>query len=164
MKRMLQKLLALASAAFTVAFAAFTATGAPTQPNILLIISDDHAWADYGLMGHPHIKTPNLDRLAAQSLTFERGYSPVPLCRPSLVSIATGLYPHQHGVTGNDPDLPDAKVNAMAQRQNPKYARYYETIIRHFTRQPNWIRDLGQQGYRSLQTGKWWEGDPIKTA
>lgn len=134
------------------------------RPNILLIISDDHAWADYGFMGHPHIQTPNLDRLAAQSLTFERGYSPVPLCRPSLVSIVTGLYPHQHGVTGNDPALPDQGVNAMAARGNPKYARSYDTIIENFQRRPNFVRDLVSRGYLALETGKWWEGDPVKTA
>ncbi len=138
---------------------------APEQrPNVLFIISDDHAWADYGFMGHPHIRTPNLDRLAAQSLVFDRGYSPVPLCRPSLVSITTGLYPHQHGVTGNDPTLPDKGVNAMAARGNPKYARYYDTIIENFRKRPNFVRDLTSRGYLAFETGKWWEGDPVKTA
>ena len=93
------------------------------------------------------LATPNLDRLAAESLTFKRGYSPVPLCRPSLASIATGLYPHQHGVTGNDPDLPDKGANAMAGRGNPNYARYYQTIIENFRRQPNLVRDLTGRGY-----------------
>src|SRR5438552_1926185 len=110
-------------------------------PNIVFIISDDQAWSDYGFMGHPHIATPRLDRLAAESVTFQRGYTPVPLCRPSLSSIVTGLYPHQHGVTGNDPQLPDPGVNAMTARTNPKYARYYETMIGNFSRQPNLVRD-----------------------
>ncbi len=135
-----------------------------SRPNIVFIISDDHAWNDYGFMGHRYIATPNLDRLASQSLVFERGYTPVPLCRPSLASIVTGLYPHQHGVTGNDPDLPDKGVNAMAARGNPKYSRYYETIIANFAKRPNVVRDQVGRGYVALQTGKWWEGDPIKTA
>ncbi len=134
------------------------------QPNILVIISDDQAWADYGFMGHPHIATPALDKLATQSLTFTRGYTPVPLCRPSLATIATGLYPHQHGVTGTDPTLPDAGVNAQTGRQNPKYTRYYEAIIEQFRSRPNFVRDLTSRGYRSFETGKWWEGDPVKTA
>ncbi len=137
---------------------------APVRPNVVFIISDDQAWNDYGFMGHPHIATPALDRLAAQSLVFERGYTPVPLCRPSLASIATGLYPHQHGVTGNDPTLPDPGVNAMAARGDAKFAHYYETVINIFARQPNFVRDLVSGGYVTLQTGKWWEGDPIKTA
>lgn len=134
------------------------------RPNIVFIVSDDHGWGDYGFMGHPRVATPNLDRLAAGSLTFERGYTPVPLCRPSLASIVTGLPPHQHGVTGNDPQLPGAGVNAMAARSDPKYARYYETIIQNFARRPNLVRALVARGYVALQTGKWWEGDPVKTA
>ena len=82
-----------------------TASAAP--PNVVMIISDDQAWGDYGFMGHAQLETPHLDRLAAESLTFHRGYTPTPLCRPALASIITGLYPHQHGVTGNDPALPD---------------------------------------------------------
>jgi uncharacterized sulfatase len=134
------------------------------KPNIVFIISDDQGWQDYGFMGHPQIKTPNLDRLAAESLTFWRGYTPVPLCRPSLASMATGLYPHQHRVSGNDPDLPEKGVNAQTARTNPKYAPLYQTIVANFAKQPNLVRDLTQRGYVSLQTGKWWEGDPIKTA
>jgi len=136
----------------------------PERPNVLVIISDDQGWADYGFMGHPHIATPRLDRLAGESLLFTRGYSPVPLCRPSLATIATGLYPHVHGVTGNDPDLPDKAAKAMAERQNPKFARFYQTIIKHFAQRPNFVRDLTGRGYSSLETGKWWEGDPVKTA
>lgn len=134
------------------------------RPNVLFIVSDDHGWADYGFMGHSRIETPHLDRLAARSLVFDRGYTPVPLCRPSLCSMLTGLYPHQHGVTGNDPALPDEGVNPMASRGNPKYARYHEGIVANFARRPNLVRDLGGRGYDSLQTGKWWEGDPVKTA
>lgn len=135
-----------------------------SRPNVILIISDDHAWSDYGFMGHPHIATPNLDRLASQSLVFERGYTPTPLCRPALASIATGLYPHQHGITGNDPELPDQGVNAMKARTNPRYDRYYQTIIQNFEQRPNLVRDLVARGYVALQTGKWWEGNPLKTA
>ena len=69
----------------------------------MLIIGDDQAWTDYSFMGHPHIRTPNLDRLAREGLTFRRGYVPSSLCSPSLASILTGLYPHQHRITSNDP-------------------------------------------------------------
>jgi len=128
------------------------------RPNIVLIISDDHAWTDYGFMGHPRIKTPSLDKLASQSLVFTRGYVPSSLCRPSLATMITGLYPHQHGITGNDPDLPDPKVNPMAGRANPKYATFYETLMRRIEAVPTLPRILGKVGYVSLQTGKWWEG------
>jgi arylsulfatase A-like enzyme len=74
------------------------------KPNIVLIISDDQGWTDYGFMGHEHIKTPNLDRLAERGVVFERGYVASPLCRPSLASMITGRYPFEHGITGNDVD------------------------------------------------------------
>ncbi len=74
-----------------------------TPPNVVLIISDDQAWTDFGFMGHDVIQTPHLDELASQSLVFRRGYVPTALCRPSLASIITGLYAHQHRLTGNDP-------------------------------------------------------------
>lgn len=141
---------------FGLAGAAFGDTGERT--NVLLIISDDHAWTDYGFMGHPIIKTPQLDRLARESLVFTRGYVPSSLCRPSLATIITGLYPHQHGITGNDPALPDPKVNPMAGRARPEYAKFYETLIHRIEAHPTLPRILGEAGYVSLQTGKWWEG------
>ena len=67
----------------------------PKPPNIVFIISDDQAYTDYSFMGHPEIKTPNIDKLAASSATFTRGYVPTALCRPSLMTLATGLYTHQ---------------------------------------------------------------------
>ena len=72
-------------------------------PNIVLIISDDQAWSDYSFLDHARIKTPHLDQLANESLTFTYGYVAAPLCSPSLATIISGLYPHQHGITGNDP-------------------------------------------------------------
>lgn len=158
----------LALFSFTALAAALSLTAAqtpaPPRPNVVLIISDDQGWQDYGFMGHPHIQTPALDRLAKQSLTFRRGYSPVPLCRPSLASMITGLYPHQHGVTGNDPELPDAGISAQTGRGDPRYAHYYDTMVENFHRQPNFVRDFTAQGYRTFETGKWWEGDPVKMA
>ena len=77
--------------------------GADQPPNIVSIISDDQAWTDYGFMGHAAIQTPHLDRLASESMVYTRGYVPASLCRPSLATMMTGLHPHQHGITGNDP-------------------------------------------------------------
>ena len=65
---------------------------AQKSPNIVLILSDDQAWMDYSFMGHPVIQTPHLDRLASRSATFRRGYTPTPLCRPSLMTMITGPF------------------------------------------------------------------------
>ena len=61
----------LAALAIAITAEAFAAT---QSPNIVLILSDDQAWTDYGFMGHEDIKTPHLDKLAERSLVFERGY------------------------------------------------------------------------------------------
>lgn len=119
---------------------------AAERPNIVLILSDDQAWTDYGFMGHPDIATPNLDRLAAESLVFPRGYVASPLCRPSLASMVTGLYPHVHGVTGNDVVRDDRRAaEDLALRQN-------------FHQHPSFVKQLVSAGYLAMQAGKWWEG------
>jgi len=127
----------------------------PERPNVVLIISDDQAWTDYGFMGHDAIETPNLDKLAEQSVVFRRGYVPTALCRPSLMTLATGLYAHQHRTTGNDPAATSA--NQAHQQQAGKPAR--ELLISHIDKTgalPQWLSKLG---YVSHQSGKWWEGN-----
>lgn len=122
------------------------------SPNIVFILSDDQAYTDYGFMGHPLIKTPNLDKLAARSAEFTRGYVPTALCRPSLATLATGLYPHQHKISGNDPSLTLAKPNS------PEYDQLRERLISHIDAQPTLPKLLAEKGYLSHQSGKWWEG------
>jgi uncharacterized sulfatase len=133
------------------------ASARAAPPNVVLIISDDQGWGDYSFMGHPHIQTPNLDRLAAQSLTFRRGYVPSSLCSPSLASILTGLYPHQHRVTSNDPPLPAGKGLRDA-NQDPTYRALRQEMIANFEKVPTLPRLLAGLGYVSFQSGKWWGG------
>ncbi len=123
-----------------------------SRPNIVLLISDDQAWTDYGFMDHPAIQTPNLDRLAAESVVFRRGYVPTALCRPSLLTLATGHYAHRHGVTGNDPSPKYAKPNS------PLYSERRATLVSYIERFQTLPELLGERGYLSHQSGKWWEG------
>ncbi|MEM8681294.1 MAG: sulfatase-like hydrolase/transferase, partial [Planctomycetota bacterium] len=115
-------------------------------PNVVFILSDDQAWTDYSFMGHSEIRTPHLDQLAARSLVFERGYVAAPLCRPSLASIATGLFPFQHGVTGNDVD------------GHNRRAELDVTVQAGFHQHPSFIKLLTAHNYLAHQSGKWWEG------
>ncbi len=136
-------------AEIVVALGAFAGAANATdaaKPNVVLILGDDQAWSDYGFMGHPDIRTPNLDGLARQSLVFERGYVAPPLCRLSLASMISGLFLFQHGVTGNDVD----GKNNRAARDAP--------LRRQFHQYPSLIRTLTSNGYLAHQSGKWWEG------
>src|SRR5262245_13370382 len=61
------------------------------QPNVLLIISDDQGYGDLSLHGNPHVRTPNLDRLATNGLQFERFFVSA-VCAPTRASLLTGRY------------------------------------------------------------------------
>ncbi len=139
----------------------FTSLVQAAPPNVVMILSDDQAWSDYSFMGHPHIRTPHLDRLASRSLVFTRGYVPDSLCRPSLASIISGMYPHQHGIVGNDPPVPEGakKAAAGARYRHPAYVKVREQYLDHIRRVDTICDRLAPLGYRSLQTGKWWEGN-----
>jgi arylsulfatase A-like enzyme len=115
-----------------------------TKPNFVLIISDDQGYDDFGFMGHPVVKTPHLDRLSDESLVYTRGYVTTALCCPSLASLLTGVYPHQHGYTGND----------------PVKGRQRQDWIDHFRRLPQLPALLSRSGYLTLHTGKYWQGHP----
>jgi len=148
-------LLAFAGALVGCLFAAAQPADAADQqpPNIVFILSDDQSWTDYGFMGHPLIQTPNLDRLAKQSAVFRRGYVPTALCRPSLATLITGLYAHQHKISGNDPSL------VLAKPQSAEYRDLQAQLISHIDRNPTLPKLLGEKGYLSHQSGKWWEGN-----
>jgi len=116
------------------------------KPNVILIISDDHAFDDYGFMGSRMVKTPVLDKLANQSLTYTRGYV-MPVCSPSLASLLTGKLPHQHGITGNDLSgrrSPRGKRTAIAKR-----------LLSNSLLLP---KAISKAGYFTFQTGKLWNG------
>jgi len=124
------------------------------RPNVVLILSDDQAWTDYGFMGHEVIRTPRLDSFAAESATFRHGYVPTALCRPSLLTLASGFHAHRHRTTGNDP----AQTEANARHASDLGVPIREALIAHVDRVPTLPRLLAERGYLSFQSGKWWEG------
>jgi uncharacterized sulfatase len=122
--------------------ASFVRAGDRRRPNIVMIVGDDQGWTDFGFTGHDVIQTPRIDRLARESAVFPHGYVPTSLCRASLATLLTGLYPHQHRICCNDP--PAGTERAEMHR-----------FIKNAAALP---RLLAAAGYRSLQTGKFWEG------
>ncbi len=76
------------------ALVAWPALGlAADRPNILVVLSDDHSAAHVGCYGNPDIKTPNLDRFAAEGMRFDRAYVACPQCVPSRAAIMSGRSP-----------------------------------------------------------------------
>ncbi len=74
-------------------------TAAPDadQPNIVLVMADDQGWGDMAYNGHPLLKTPHFDRMAAEALRFDRFYAAAPVCSPTRGSVMTGRHPNRFG-------------------------------------------------------------------
>lgn len=103
-------------------------------PNIVLIFADDLGSGDLSCYGHPTIRTPHLDRLAADGIRFTQFYSAAPLCSPSRAALMTGRYPVRSGINfvlfpDSQGGLPDSELT-IAQL-------------------------LKQQGYATQIVGKW---------
>ena len=65
------------------------------QPNIVLVMADDQGWGDMAYNGHPVIRTPHFDAMAAEALRFDHFYSAAPVCSPTRASVLTGRHPNR---------------------------------------------------------------------
>ncbi|WP_372946922.1 sulfatase-like hydrolase/transferase [Mariniphaga sp.] len=68
-----------------------------SRPHIILVMADDQGWGDMAHNGHPVVKTPNFDNLAASGLRFDRFYAAAPVCSPTRGSVMTGRHPNRFG-------------------------------------------------------------------
>ena len=133
-----------------------TCAAAAERPNVVFIISDDQAYGDYGFMGNRLVHTPSLDALAACSARYVNGYVPSSVCRPSLATLLTGLYPHQHGIHFNHPP-PGFRELGRLSSAGAYYAARAEAVDL-FRQSPTLPAMLARSGYVSFQAGKHWEG------
>ena len=101
-----------------------------SPPNILWVCTDQQRYDTINALGNPLARTPHIDRLARQSAVFPNAYVPSSLCRPSLATMVTGLYPHQHGITGNDPPRGTDRSKML------KHIRAHPTL-------PRWLATKG---------------------
>jgi N-sulfoglucosamine sulfohydrolase len=73
----------------------------PKRPNLVIFLSDDHSLLDSSVYGSKDVKTPNMERLAAAGLTFDRAFVASPSCAPSRAAMLTGLMPARNGAEPN---------------------------------------------------------------
>ncbi|MDB4572722.1 sulfatase [Akkermansiaceae bacterium] len=106
---------------------------AAKRPNVVFILTDDQRADALGCMGHPHLKTPHIDRLAKEGILFKNHFCTTSLCSPSRASILGGLYAHSHGVVNNFTDYPKDL--------------------------PTFPRQLQSRGYTTAYIGKWHMGE-----
>jgi arylsulfatase A-like enzyme len=81
-------------------------TSEKIKPNIIFILTDDQRWNALGCAGNKIIQTPNMDKLAAEGIRFEKAFVTTPICAASRASIFTGLYERKTGFTFGQPPLP----------------------------------------------------------
>ena len=99
--------------------------GAPksaSKPNIILCMTDDQGWGDTSYNGHPHLKTPNLDAMAAAGIRFDRFYAAHPLCSPTRASCLTGRSPIRYRCMSWGHDLPLREVTIAEAVRTAGYA------------------------------------------
>ena len=109
------------------------------QPNIVVILTDDHGWPDVGAQGHlKDVKTPHTDKLAAGGVRFTSGYSTAAQCRPARAGLVTGRYQNKFGLVDNNTYALPWSEYTMAER----------------------LRDAG---YMTGIAGKWHLQGPIST-
>jgi N-acetylglucosamine-6-sulfatase len=98
---------------------------AADRPNVLFILCDDLRPDALGCYGSKHVKTPNIDRLAAEGVLFKNTFCTTSLCSPSRASILSGVYAHTHGVTNNFTEYPAQMASFPQTLHDAGYATAY---------------------------------------
>ena len=107
------------------------------SPNVVLIISDQQRYGTIRAAGQESIRTPNLDRLAAEGRLFSHAYCACPMCSPARASLLSGLFPHTHRLVSNHQGRPGC--NRIHLPEGVKLLADY----------------MKPAGYRTAYVGKW---------
>ena len=100
------------------------------RPNIVIIISDDHAYQAISAYGSKLMQTPGIDRIANEGVLFSKAYVTNSICGPSRATIITGKYSHKNGFKDNEHSSFDGSQNTF-------------------------IKELTKAGYQTSWIGKW---------
>lgn len=123
-----------------------------SKPNVIFVMIDDYGWADMGYNGSKFYETPNLDRLASESMQFTDGYAAASISSPTRVSLMTGKYPARTGITdwipGYQYNLPKDKLSQykMIVPEIPLNMPLEEVTI---------AEAMKENGYTTYHIGKW---------
>ena len=128
------------TALFVAPLATLHAADAP-KPNIIFILADDLGWGDLGCYGNPHIRSPNLDALAAAGRLYTQFYVNAPVCSPSRAAFMTSQFPSRLRVFKSIGEDDDEEETGSAKFVDPAV--------------PNMARILKEQGYATAHFGKW---------
>jgi arylsulfatase A len=135
--------------------AALAGTAAQRLPtNVVFILADDLGWRDLGCYGSGFYETPNLDRLARESVRFTNAYAACPVCSPTRASILTGKYPARLHITDW---IPGRAQFATARLLTPRPPQFRHELALEETIIPQVLKPLG---YASASIGKWHLGGP----
>lgn len=95
------------------------------RPNVVFVLTDDQRFNCMSIAGHPHLKTPNIDRLGNEGIYFKYAFCTTSLCSPSRASILSGLYAHSHGVSNNFTEFPNDLSSFPLRLQTAGYDTAY---------------------------------------
>ncbi len=129
---------------YTILLLSFTLlNGEDRPPNIILLFADDAGYGDFGFQGSQNFDTPNLDKLAQQSIVFKQAYTSAAVCGPSRAGLITGRYQQKFGVEENN--VPSYMSPAGLTGENMGLPLDQLTIADH----------LKSIGYKNIYLGKW---------
>jgi arylsulfatase A-like enzyme len=114
---------------------------AAKQPNVIIVLMDDFGWGDPACYGNTMVKTPHIDRLAAEGIRFTQGYVAAPICSPSRCGLNTGHFPARWKITSYLQTKAGNRACEMVDFLDPKA--------------PSLPRMLKAAGYRTAHIGKW---------
>ncbi len=120
----------------------FCVTAIARPPNFVIIFADDLGYGDLGCYGHPSIRTPNLDRMAAEGMRFTDFYSASEVCTPSRTGLITGRYPIRSGMCHN-------QFRVLREKSTGHLPAGELTL-------PELLKD---KGYATAMVGKWHMGN-----